>query len=517
MSMSASTSTIKPTASAQKPDPIHILARSSNGKAFLWNPLNQLPPLQLPLPDALTPVEPAVLTSDNGKIKLACGLSDGSLRILSSTPDCEIDDTEQWTSRTISNVGDEVDFVTQISLSGLFVGPRYVEMVAVATYSGRVMVYECGDGQLVCALTGNFEEVTRLRLISIPWKRCDKCGEMEPDNFGVAFSAASVIDVHRVVAVLVPSRCSCPMTQLLRGSGSRSGLREKYMAQRSRSSSTASSPAMRRTPLPPTKTISRADYPLPQHGYHSRRTSERESRPRLSTETVSDGTEFDAESSVGEASSTLAVPGVGDSPLRIRTGSASGSSLRVVKVEEIPCDRGTWDVAGPLIIGIHRRPRRTRGAARAGANEGATRLPPSPFSRWDAWMYDLQKGELLSSALLALKTEDAQVLPANGHAQPLQNGNSLIQRSAGLRRLVELSGPKPSTARSSASASSPAYDTPVLPFTRVSALAVTPERCCVGLGNTAAMLDLRITRKASDTVGSKKPPTFGSLVDKKFL
>lgn len=132
-------------------------------------------------------------------------------------------------------------------------------------------------------------------------------------------------------------------------------------------------------------------------------------------------------------------------------------------------------------------------------------------------MYDLQKGELLSSALLALKTEDAQVLPANGHGQPLQNGNSLIQRSAGLRRLVELSGPKPSTARSSASASSPAYDTPVLPFTRVSALAVTPERCCVGLGNTAAMLDLRITRKASDTVGSKKPPTFGSLVDKKFL
>ncbi|KAG8894276.1 hypothetical protein FRC01_013057, partial [Tulasnella sp. 417] len=173
MSMSASTSTIKPTTSVEKPDPIHILARSSKGKAYLWDPLNQLPPLQLPLPDTLAPVEPAVLTDDSGRIKLACGLSDGSLRILSSTLDSSTDDPEQWTSRTISNVGDDVDFITQISLSGLFVGPRHVEMVAVATYSGRVLVYECGDGKLICALTGNFEEVTRLRLISIPWKRCD--------------------------------------------------------------------------------------------------------------------------------------------------------------------------------------------------------------------------------------------------------------------------------------------------------------------------------------------------------
>lgn len=522
VSMSASTQTIKPKDSKAKPDPFHILARSSKGTAFLWNPFYQVQPLKLPLPITLTPTEPAILTDGSGGIKVACSLPDGSLRILSSTLDSATDNLEHWGSQTISNVGDDTDFVTQISISGLFVGPRRVEMVAVATTSGRVMVYECGDGQLVCALTGNFEEVTRLRLISVPWKRCDKCGEMEPDSFGVAFSAASVIDVHRVVAVLVPNRCSCPMTQLLRGSGSRTGLREKYMAQRSRSSSTASSPALRRMALPSTKTVSRADYPLPQHGYHSRRTSERESRPRLSTETASDGTEFDAESSVGEASSTLAVPGIGDSPLRVRTGSALGGSLKVVKVEEIPCDRGTWDVAGPLVIGIRRRPRRTRGSTvPAGEGEAATRRP-SPFSRWDAWVYDLPKGELSSSPLLALKRDEAQDISTNGHTNPLPNGNSLIQRSASLRRLVELSGPQSSALKSSKlgpspSASTMARDSPVLPFTRVSALYATPGRCCLGLGNTAAILDIRVMRKSSDKDGSKKLSPFSSMVDKKFL
>ncbi|KAG8903350.1 hypothetical protein FRB99_003412 [Tulasnella sp. 403] len=478
-SMASSASTIKAFDTLPSLPPLTLLATFRDGSAWTWEPLTHRPPIALPISGPASQHNPSYLVDEDGCMRVALALQAGGLCLMCRTVGSD-GDLPDWHSTVIEV--DEQDVISCFKLAGLHVGSQYMVLLAVSTSTGRITVYDCSNGQTLCSLhDSNYDNISRLRIAPIQWQHCKHCGKKEPEGFLLAFSVGSVVEVYRAVSVLKPHRCSCPMTSLQRSSNGL--LRDKFLSQqqsRSSSFSASSSPRAHRSALPPMLKFPALDYPIPGHGFHSRRTSEKEPKSRHSIETAtSDSTDYDGVD-------FLRVDGfLPDQATRARSSSNNtrASDIRLINVGEVPCERGVWDIIGQCVVGIRRRPR-TRNASTS---------TDSPFARWEIWSFNPPLSTFRSSPLPSLLQPPQPTTippPSQSHRPQSLLENPLIQRQPNLRRFVQLATPISSAAQgSSQRTTSGRKEYPVLPFTRVSTLRVCGTRIGVGLGNTVGIVE----------------------------
>ncbi|KAF7323235.1 Sterol regulatory element binding protein cleavage-activating protein [Mycena chlorophos] len=361
----------------------------------------------------------------------------------------------------IFRAGNHADLVTRVHLCALDMMGSTRLVVAAATESGSVSLWD-GSSDLIYTIDDAPGRVTHLRVSPPPSGACTSCGKLPLDGFSLAFSVDSIVHVFRVSVADQARRCSCHI-HAPRRMASRDSL-----GRHSRTASIAPSPGSS-SPLIPRASLSTIfeppPFPVSGHGIHSRRASENATLRR--------------------SLDKLTVPAALDeqellSPLdSLRPGAGGGSiwtSASVVRVVEVPCERGAWDMVDRRVVGVRRRPRTLKSSSantivvEAAASSGLT-LPT--LERWEIWSFDLSGTTVQTSALSALVVEP----PAVSRASTSSTTSS-------------------TSSRTSASTASRRKDVlPRLPFTRVSPFVMTRTRThsLAGFGNTVGIFNLNFT------------------------
>ncbi len=406
----------------------------------------------------------------------------------------------EWLSSTIADANDTSETIICLTIETIQMDQERNQILAFVTASGRISAYDMTRKRLLCSIETDREDITRVGLSSVPLIDCKQCGHLEPDSFLLVCSAGSSVDVYRAIAMLVPNRCSCSTSQLHRSGGSKNTLREKSQHQRSRTSSLTTAT------LSPTLRPNLGVGPPFNHGPHSRRASELDSKPRPSLETVaSDTTDLTLDGFGIDSLLTNAAP---------QTDSASRSPLditgaiKLVKIDSIPNERGVWELLKTTLVGVRRKPRVPLNPAQRNnrKSDPAAQVRDSLLSRWEAWSFDLLGHHMFASPILRL--EDSQTMPSISEIQErLNDDGSLFRRSAGMRRLVELSNGTAATAiaRAATLPSPRPNGVPLLPFTRLSVACSSGSTLVVGFGNMPGVLVLFGEPRVPDNGNSLSP------------
>ncbi|KAG8970809.1 hypothetical protein FRC03_000026 [Tulasnella sp. 419] len=476
----------------------HLLIAHRGGETYVWNTADEARAVMLKTSKTQRNAPPSFLVTDNGAPQILFPLEDGGIEILFAPQ--EVRDVLRWESKVIPSDESKEDPIICITSSSLLVGSVNKELFALARHSGRIEVRDVTQGNLVASIDDGYEAVSKMALSSFDWKTCQHCGEREPDSFALSLSCSTVVHVYKVVVALQANRCACPMLRRNTFSA-KAGNRDKQSARQSRSgsmvSSSTSSPRAHRQLLPNPTASQTLDYPIAAHGYHSRRISEKDAkdRSRASTETMNsddlDSIDFPwsdpfAPSSGPDASST---PRVG----------FAWSNSRVVKLLEIPCERGGWGTSSTHILGIRRCSRSSENGAHSSSAKDSkisrvNGISESVLSRWELWTFNPSEDALRISSLRSLKPA---VPPSSMKSDPSEECHSdLVRRNSTLRCLLDLKR-KDDAARSLRSVdgmeptSLPINSQhPLLSFTRIFPVEITGQTLLAGLGNTIGLVDL---------------------------
>ncbi|GJE87951.1 sterol regulatory element binding protein cleavage-activating protein [Phanerochaete sordida] len=395
-------------------------------------------------------------------------LEDGTLEL------CDVDGATLLPRECCIAAGNPSDLVAQVHVCSMELEGQARIVVGAATQAGVVSLWDAATGECMYILDDPYGAIGQLRLVPVRTKRCATCRELPVESFALCFSVGSTVLVHRAYLSLPTRRCSCPSNQ--------PRVMSSIQARKTRSGSTASlgpssgtsSPVHPRARIPSFSGAPAFDapamYPVSAHGVHSRRASDKRSLETFIP--IEADEQADARPPVGPQD-----PSAGAPPGYLRTPGAQRSSLwenlLVSRTAEAPCERGAWDVAAGLVVGLRRRPRMALvgGGTRRGGRGAPGALPradnrgltPATLERWELWTFDPASATLRASPLLALDAETR----AAGRQQAARGAGD-----AGTRRRVSLE------------------PVPRLHFTRVAPLVCTRTHALAGFGNTVGVVDL---------------------------
>ncbi|KAJ6488465.1 sterol regulatory element binding protein cleavage-activating protein [Mycena vitilis] len=345
--------------------------------------------------------------------------------------------------------GNPSDVVTQAHACLVDVGATTRLVVAAATESGVVSLWDGSTGDFIHSLDEPHGRINRLRISPLPSGPCVSCKKPQLDGFFLAFSVDTIVHFFRVCMSDQGRRCSCNINPPRRVPSRDS------IGRRSRTTSIAPSPGA--SPSIPRAKLSSVfeppPFPISGHGIHSRRASEKDTGRR--------------------SSDTLMLPANGDDhdflgPLDSSRSSLSPTSLWqhvfVVRVADTLCDRGGWDVSERRVVGVRRKP---RSAVKSGGVNfrlltEQPGLTTATLERWEIWSFDPSGTRVQSSTLATLV------------------GNIDTPRTS----ISSISSTSSAPSRSSATGAIPR-----LPFTRVSPFVIARSHSFAGFGNTVGVFN----------------------------
>ncbi|KAJ7118809.1 sterol regulatory element binding protein cleavage-activating protein [Mycena epipterygia] len=349
--------------------------------------------------------------------------------------------------------GNPTDVVTTAHACLVEVGGSTRLVIAAATESGTISLWDGGTGELIHLLDEAHGRINHLRVSPAPCGTCRICGKLPLDGFFLAFSVTNIVHFFRIYITDQARRCSCNVNPPRRVPSWDS------LGRHSRATSIAPSPVS--SPSIPRAKLSTVfeppPFPISGHGVHSRRASEKETgRRSLDTLTVPiPGEDYDL---LGPLDPTRASPSLTPS---------FWQHIFAVRVADTICDRGGWDISDRRVVGVRRKPR-------SPAKSGSPNLTPmgvqpgltlATLERWEVWSFDPSETRVQSSPLAALV------------------GN--VETPA-LSRASTSSASSADSSRSSA----PSKDAiPRLPFTRVSPFLMARSHSLAGFGNTVGVFN----------------------------
>ena len=356
-------------------------------------------------------------------------------------------------------------------------------IIVAATEAGSVSLWDGVTGECISIFEETHGRINHLRVSPVKCETCHFCGQLPMESLSLAFSVDYVIRFSKLYLNDQNRRCSCTMNhsiqqqQLsprLRGVSSRENLLGRQSRRNSNTSSQPPSPLIARAGLATAFELSA--FPVSGHGVHSRRVSDKDTG-RRSSELLSvpfpggSGEEHEPNGHRQDGSTTPT-----------KKSQSIWRNATMVRLIDVTCERGGWDLTSKKFIGIRRKPR-SQGKSKAGttlvaaslnnnetSNTSSHGLTSATLERWELWTFDPALALLKSSLLaaLALRPGDTVVEGRSSHSATLPSP------------LSRTTTPTSSSSTSSSSGECIAR----LPFTRVSPLLSAPSRALAGFGNT---------------------------------
>jgi WD40 repeat protein len=261
-------------------------------------------------------------------------------------------------------------------------------VIAVATGSGAVSLWDCTTNESVHTFDDRFGSVNRLRLTPMRCEKCHFCGLLPPHSFSLTISVGNNIFFYVASFKDEAQRCSCHLSMPTNKAAT-----WESVGRRSRSNSANGSPLMGRN----TRTLDLPEFPISGHGIHSRKSSEKENMPRRDSLFVPIPDELEISHMAGP-SSALAV-------------SEPWCRLAISRVGDATCERGEWDVVNGNIVGVRRRSRALGKPSNGHApihhpSSTSGGLSTNTLGRWELWLFDPSSLRLRISALSSLLSVD---------------------------------------------------------------------------------------------------------------
>ncbi|KAJ7491215.1 sterol regulatory element binding protein cleavage-activating protein [Mycena latifolia] len=349
--------------------------------------------------------------------------------------------------------GNPTDVVTRAHVCLVDVSGNMRLVVATATESGIISLWDGGTGELIQLLEEAHGRITHLRVSAAPSRACRYCGKLPLDGFLLAFSVDNIVHFFRIYVTEQGRRCSCNVNPPRRVPSWDS------LGRHSRTTSTAPSPGS--SPSIPRAKLSAVfeppPFPISGHGVHSRRASEKDTG-RRSLDTL-----------------TVPIPGDDYDLLRPLDPIRPSPSLTlsawqhvfIVRVADTVCDRGGWDFSDSRVVGVRRKPRSLVKSGKATLTPvvGHAGLTLATLERWELWSFDPSETRIQTSSLATLV------------------GNP---ETPALSRASTSSTSSVDSAKSSMSSKE---SIPRLPFTRVSPFLTARSHSLAGFGNTVGVFN----------------------------
>ncbi|KAJ7460927.1 sterol regulatory element binding protein cleavage-activating protein [Mycena galericulata] len=350
--------------------------------------------------------------------------------------------------------GSPTDLVTKAHACFAEVGGSTRLVVAAATESGTVSLWDGSTGERIHLLDERLGRINHLRVSPAPYVTCRSCGKLPLDGFFLAFSVDNIVHIFRIYLTDQGRRCSCNVNPPRRVPSWDS------LGRRSRSTSIApspgSSPSIPRAKL--AAVFEPPPFPVSGHGWHSRRASEKDTG-RHSLDTLTVPTLSDDHEILGPLDATRPYPTL--------TASVWQHAF-VVCVADTPCDRGGWDVSERRVVGVRRKPRSVAKSVSVNLVPGAPQsgLTLATLERWELWSFDPSGTRVQSSTLVALVGTSETPTPAISRASTSSISVASSRSSMSSRDTI-----------------------PRLPFTRVSPFQTARSHSVAGFGNTVGVFN----------------------------
>ena len=338
-------------------------------------------------------------------------------------------------------------------------------VIVAATEEGSVSLWDGVTGECICVLEETHGRINHLRISPVKCEICHFCGQLPMESLSLAFSVDHVIRFSKLYLNDQNRRCSCTRNHSLQQQQSQSprlrqvSSRESLLGRQSRRNSDASSPLIPRARL--ATAFETSAFPVSGHGVHSRR-SEKDTGRRSSellTVPFPGGEEY-------ESNGHRHDPNGSTSPTTQRQSIWRNAIM--VRLIDVTCERGGWDLTSRKFVGIRRKPR-CQSKSKAGTTlaaislniETSHGLTSATLERWELWTFDPALALLKSSLLaaLALRSGDTEGSSRSSHSLSSASSRTDLASSSG-----------ECIAR--------------LPFTRVSPLLIAPSHALAGFGNT---------------------------------
>ena len=430
-----------------------LLAIYADGSAVKWTIGNVPSPTHIaPCREGNVVRSLTVPVNSGDQLMVAVSMQDGTMDLVN------VDGLDPiLVSDCVLRPGNPSDVVAKVSACYTEINGGKQLIICVATEAGVISLWDGQTGDKIYIIDDMFGEITHLQLSPVPREICRYCGELPLEAFTISFSIGSIVLFYRAHMPSQARSCSCARN-IPRPVSSR----DVNFGKRSRSSSISSSvnsisPSNLRSRLSAAatspsnqSTVEPSSFPVSGHGVHSRRASEKDYIRRLDNLPLPLVTnEGYLGYPVGPLDGSPPSPGP-----RVPLPS-SWQYLQVIRLAEVPCERGSWDVLDTKIIGVRRKTRPH------GKMKGTTITPPNPsqhgltaasLERWELWSFDPSKAQFQCSPLLSLS---------------MDNSGSRSRPPTPERKDIY----------------------PRLPFTRVSQLLIGNTHSMAGFGNTIGVFN----------------------------
>ena len=357
-------------------------------------------------------------------------------------------------------------------------------IIVAATEAGSVSLWDGVTGECISILEETHGRINHLRVLPVKCETCHFCGQLPMESLSLAFSVDYVIRFSKLYLNDQNRRCSCTMNPSLQQQQQqqsprlrRISSRESLLGRQSRRNSNASTPPV--SPLIPRARLATAfemsAFPVSGHGVHSRRVSEKDTG-RRSSELLS--VPFPGGCSGEEYEPNGHRHDHNRSTTPTKQNQSIWRNATMVRLIDITCERGGWDLTSRKFIGIRRKPR-SQGKSKAGttlvgaaslnniepSRSSSHGLTSATLERWELWTFDPALALLKSSLLAALALRPGDT--TEGRRSCSSSSSSLSQMTI-----------------TSSKSSSGGECIARLPFTRVSPLLIAPAHGLAGFGNT---------------------------------
>ncbi|KAF8810091.1 sterol regulatory element binding protein cleavage-activating protein [Phlegmacium glaucopus] len=458
-----------------------LLATYESGVATRWSVSDSTLSYFVPSREAVVIRSSLLHVIPDDRVLFAFCLDDGSVEVI-ETGDFEPTILQECCIRP----GNAFDVAWKVHACRAEMDGSVRFVIVAATESGSVSLWDGMTGECISILEETHGRINHLRVSPVKCETCHFCGQLPMESLSVAFSIDHVIRFSKLYLDDQNRRCSCTRNHSLQQQQQSSHMRrvssrESLLGRRSRSNSNASSPQV--SPLIPRARLATAfetsAFPVSGHGVHSRRASEKDTGRRSSELLIvpfpsNPAEEYELHSPNGHRHD--------------HNGSTTSTNQRqsiwrnaiMVRLIDVTCERGGWDLTSRKFVGIRRKPR-SQGKPKAGTTWAAVSpsigtsssshgLTSATLERWELWTFDpaltLLKSSLL--AALALRPGDTEGRLCSSFRSPTSTPSSL---RTNLTSSTSSSGER--IAR--------------LPFTRVSPLLIAPSHALAGFGNTVGV------------------------------
>ncbi|KIY48308.1 hypothetical protein FISHEDRAFT_73871 [Fistulina hepatica ATCC 64428] len=320
--------------------------------------------------------------------------------------------------------GTSSDNVVQVHVCSMLLGfaPRLI--LACATGSGVVSLWDGSTQDLITVLDDSFGRISQLRVAPVQCTACRFCGHLPMESFSVVFStgyALRFFDIH--IEDEQTQRCACTRSTLIPAAAGASSV-HRHGRCSSNASQTDSPTRSRKRPVTSADKNSPAPFPVSAHGVHSRRASEKNLAAEYSNGNSRRGS-MDSASSLNlyYADSDRRTH---DAIMMAYTGETIGPSNRSFWLRATPllaieavCERGCWEASDTGVFGFKRRARAKNQAGHVAGRhdifisserhpgvEKKVGLTAPVLDRWEVWKFDPALPVLRSSTLAALSASD---------------------------------------------------------------------------------------------------------------